>query len=163
LRNDPDNDGCSYGGQNSYTVNRYCFLPDGARPGITLSEMASPAETLIIMDGTYYNMAPRYDDDDGNQVSSSILIGDPSQQNPYPAYRFYWTQIGNGSWDPTARTAPAIAMAKRRGRSRHLGQMNCVFGDGHAKSWQYDKLIDDLKVNPNNSIWDPWKAGVRPL
>ena len=44
-----------------------------------------------------------------------------------------------------------------------MGVMNCVFADGHAKAWNYDKLIDDLIQNPGNSIWDPYKAGMKPL
>lgn len=35
-----------------------------------------------------------------------------------------------------------------------------MFADGHAKGIPYDRVVDDLVLNPTNSIWDPWKQGI---
>ncbi|MDX1934732.1 MAG: DUF1559 domain-containing protein [Capsulimonadales bacterium] len=168
-----------YGGQNSYSVNRYCFQPDSGAVGnstglgLKMAAVSAAADTLVILDGRYYNTSPRFTDDAGTRVLSSVLIGDPTQQNLWDVgYKNYWTNIGGGdflgglqagAFGTTDLTADQIARQKNLGRSRHSGVVNCTFLDGHAKAWQYDRLIDDLVRNPNNSVWDPYKAGVRPL
>jgi prepilin-type N-terminal cleavage/methylation domain-containing protein/prepilin-type processing-associated H-X9-DG protein len=168
-----------YGGQNSYSVNRYCFQPDNVTVGdasglgLKLAAVSAAADTLVILDGRYYNTSPRFTDDTGTRLLSTVLIGDASQQDLWVAgYRNYWTNIGGGdflggldagAFGTTNLTAAQIQTQKNLGRARHSGQVNCVFLDGHAKAWQYDRLIDDLVRNPNNSIWDPYKAGVKPL
>lgn len=156
-------DGCSYGGQNSYGVNHYVFQPNIGAPN-TFSAFAAPADTMLIADSTYYNLLPRFTDDNGVQVLSSALVGSP--YNPlasYDGYLYYWTQIGNGKWAATPDAATTAA-AKLRGKSRHSNIMNCIFADGHAKGIQYDRLIDDLIINnrsgANNSVWDPYKQGA---
>jgi len=160
----------SYGGQNSYGVNRKAFNANANPPGIGFAQMPAPADTLIIMDGIYYDLEPKFTDDNGVQMISSILNGDPSQENSWAdatGYRYYWTLIGNGNKSNTqsvtiADNAATIAAARASGKSRHNGMVNCIFGDGHAKAWPYDKLIDDAWKNPNNTIWDPFKQGFKP-
>jgi len=157
-------DGCSYGGQNSYGINKYVFQPNGPT---TFAAVSAPADTLVMTDTSYYNVLPRYTDDTGAQVISGILNGDPLAFDPKTdngddLYLWYYSQIGNSNWTKTADAATTAAV-KAKGKSRHMGVMNCVFADGHAKAWNYDKLIDDLIQNPGNSIWDPYKAGMKPL
>jgi prepilin-type processing-associated H-X9-DG protein len=58
-----------------------------------------------------------------------------------------------------------IAAELKQISSRHMGKLNCVFLDGHAKVRDaITGVVDDLKINTlngqNNSIWDPYKEGV---
>ncbi len=164
---------CSYGGQNSYCVNKYLFQPaigGGGVTGFPLAGAAAPSDTLVITDATYYEELPRFQDDNGNQVISGSLNGNPGFCPATQGYLNDWTNIGNGDGagnnGGTAPTTPAaIAAEKALISSRHMGKLNCVFLDGHAKSRDAIQLIDDLKTNTlnnaNNSIWDPFKAGVR--
>jgi prepilin-type N-terminal cleavage/methylation domain-containing protein/prepilin-type processing-associated H-X9-DG protein len=158
---------CSYSGQNSYTVNKYLFQPaqgGGGVVGFPLAGAAAPSDTLVITDATYYEELPRFTDDNGNQVISGSLNGNPGFCPATEGYLTDWTNIGNG--DGTTPTTPAaIAAEKARVAGRHMGKLNCVFLDGHAKTRDALTLIDDLKSNTfsgaNNSIWDPYKSGVR--
>lgn len=165
---------CSYGGQNSYAANKYLFQPvSSGGQGIPLAAVAAAADTLVVVDGTYYEELPRTTDDNNNQVISGILNGEP-YFNPITAgYGFDWTNIGNGDGGGNNCCAAApttnaqILAEKTLIASRHMGKLNCVFLDGHAKSRDAIQLIDDLKVNTlsgaNNSIWDPYKQGCQPL
>src|SRR5581483_10508125 len=127
-------DSLSWGGQNSYGVNRYCFQPTAP---LGFAAMVKPADTLIIMDATYYNVAARYTDDNGNVVISGILNGDPIQFDPIArGYTNYWTNIGNGEWEDIS-TPEGNKRAFERGKARHSGVINCVLGDTHAKAINY--------------------------
>jgi hypothetical protein len=162
----------SYGGQNSYGVNRKMFQANGSQLGIAFAAMPATADTLVIMDGLYYDLEPKFTDDNGVQMISSVLVGDPAQESSWNdgpnGYRNYWTLVsngngGNGASVTVADNAATIKQVKDIARTRHNGQVNCMFADGHAKTWQYDKLIDDAWKNPNNTIWDPYKQGWQPL
>lgn len=170
-----DSSGCSYGGQNSYAVNKYLFQPNNysdngqtaVSVGFPLSAIDAPADTLVIIDATYYEELPRLTDDSGAKASSGVLKGAPGFDPFVEGYSFDWTNIGNGDGAgnnppfPAPTTAGAIAAEKARIASRHQGRLNCVFMDGHAKNRDAIQTIDDLKTNPNNSIWDPYKKGVQ--
>jgi prepilin-type N-terminal cleavage/methylation domain-containing protein len=139
-----------YGGQNSYGVNNYVFNPrrsGGSDTGISFAEMAAPADTIWMADTIYYNTLPR------NPVR---LKGDPVGFNPAPpsGYATYWRNIGSRTWPGTD------AAARTEGKMRHSGVITLIFGDGHAKALPYDRVVDDLVLNPNNSLWDPWKQGI---
>ena len=158
------NGNCSYGGQNSYGVNKYAFQPDNGASGLQFASMASPSNLVIIMDTTYYDLLPKYTDDNGSQVISGQLLGDsynfrPSTSNGYIPY---WTQIGNGIYTAPEPAGAALKSFQDRARVRHSGVMNVTWADGHAKAIPYDKLVNDLKNNPNASIWDPYQAGMTP-
>lgn len=157
------NGNCSYGGQNSYGVNKYAFQPDNGASGLTFAAMNSPANLLIIMDTTYYDLLPKYTDDNGAQVISGQLNGDPFNFIPSTGngYLPYWTQIGNGEYTSPEPKGAALKTFQDRAKSRHSGIMNCTWADGHAKAINYDKLVNDLKNNPNSSIWDPYQAGMK--
>jgi prepilin-type N-terminal cleavage/methylation domain-containing protein/prepilin-type processing-associated H-X9-DG protein len=160
--------GCSYGGQNSYAVNKYLFQPvSSGGSGISLAAVAAAADTLVIMDATYYEELPRFTDDNNNQVISGILLGEPYFDPKAQGYIMDWTNIGNGDGGgnnccAAAPTSNAQILAeKAQIASRHMGKLNCVFLDGHAKVRDAIQLIDDLKSNPTNSIWDPYKQGMQ--
>ncbi|HLK57516.1 MAG TPA: prepilin-type N-terminal cleavage/methylation domain-containing protein [Chthonomonadaceae bacterium] len=163
-----DSSGCSYGGQNSYAANKYLFQPvSSGGLGLGLAAVAAPADTLVILDATYYEELPRLTDDNGAQAISGILVGAPWFDPFATGYQFDWTNIGNGDGGgnnccaPAPTTAPLIAAEKQKIASRHMGRLNLVFLDGHAKNRDALQTIDDLKLNPKNSIWDPYKMGVQ--
>jgi prepilin-type N-terminal cleavage/methylation domain-containing protein len=178
-------DGCSYGGQNSYGVNNYMFpsgasLSSAARAvGMNSSAVVEVANTLLMTNARYYNVLPRYVRPDGTKVMDGLLNGDSSGLNPaVPAsyadtvdyYFHYWKYVNygisfsekgvatGGFYDNSAAT---IARIERRGKNIFAGKMNVVYADTHAKTEDYIRVIDDLINNPNSSIWDPYKAGVR--
>jgi prepilin-type N-terminal cleavage/methylation domain-containing protein/prepilin-type processing-associated H-X9-DG protein len=163
---------CSYGGQNSYAVNKYLFQPvSSGGVGFPLAAAVAPADTLVVMDATYYEELPRFTDDNGNKVISGILKGQSSFDPFAGGYQYDWTNIGNGDGGgsrccaATPNTNALILAEKQRIASRHMGKLNCTFLDGHVKAHDAIQLIDDVKTNTltsvNNSIWDPYKQGVQ--
>ncbi len=155
---------CSYGGQNSYGVNKYAFQPDNGAFGIKFAAMAAPANLFIIMDSTYYDLLPKYTDDSGVQVISGQLAGDSYGFRPSTAngYLPYWTQIANGEYAAPEPVGAAMTAFQNHAKTRHSGIINATLADGHAKAMPYDKLINDLKSNPTASLWDPYQAGMVP-
>lgn len=184
-------DGCSYGAQNSYGANNYLFTA-GASGGtafapnpLSTSAVAQVSNTLLLVNSRYYNVLPRFTDDNGNHVIDGELAG-ATDFNPYVAstyttssnnwYYHYWKYINYGIGFSQADTtdanfnatmtgddsSPAGESAKivAHGLAVQTGNTNIVWVDSHAKAMNYRAVIDDLKVNPNNSIWDPYKAGV---
>ncbi len=150
---------CSYGGQNSYAVNKYAFNPGSSNNGMTFAQMSKPADTVIMMDGTYYDTLPRL---------AKNLAGLPDLVlSSSDTYCQRWKAIGNSTMTTSADstddhvspvTTPADAMVK--GKARHQGIINVIWADGHAKGVQYDKLVNDQINNPTDSVWDPFRAGV---
>jgi prepilin-type N-terminal cleavage/methylation domain-containing protein len=178
-------DGCSYGGQNSYGVNNYCF-PSGASlasavrtVGLNSGAIAESANTYLAMNARYYNVLPRYVRPDGTKVLDGWLNGDTSGLNPAdPAsyadtrdyYFHYWKYINYGlSFGNTGvatgllynNSAAEIQRVENRARAIFANNLNVIFADTHAKSQPYTRVIDDLINNPTSSAWDPYKAGVR--
>ncbi len=160
-------DGCSYGGQNSYGVNRYPFQPNFAtagtetQAGINFSAISESANTLMVVDTTYYDVLPKYTDRNG--VNNSVILnGDPNQfdaKTDPTGYYPYWTQIGNHHWsNPTSLADEQAVMVQAK--TRHAAKLNLLFGDTHAKSRDYEATIYDLQDHPTSSMWDPWKSGV---
>ena len=150
----------SYGGQNSYAGNQYCFpVGTGTPPssvGITLSQISAPANTVVMTDGKYYVALPR---------NPKQLVGDDSKFNPSTgsSYPNYWKNIGNSYAFRGVGGSPAYptdAEAPILGKQRHQGIINTIFADGHAKAVQYDKLISDSPTTTyKESMWDPFKLG----
>jgi len=178
-------DGCSYGGQNSYGVNNYVF-PSGASlasavrtVGLNATAIAEASNTYLMMNARYYNVLPRFTRPDGTKVMDGQLNGDASLLNPAnPAsyadtkdyYFHYWKYINYGlsysnrgvaTGQLYANTAADIARVEARGKNTFGGKINIVFADTHAKTSDYVRAIDDLINNPTNSMWDPYKAGVK--
>jgi prepilin-type N-terminal cleavage/methylation domain-containing protein/prepilin-type processing-associated H-X9-DG protein len=126
LRRDSPGDATydSYGGQNSYGANAaYIFGSDGN--GVHSTVISRPADTIMLTDATYYNVAVR---------NTDFPPG-------FDYYNTYWRNIGNayvfGQNPDTDLTAPV------KGKQRHSGMINCQFADGHSKAIAYDKLIVD--------------------
>ncbi len=117
----------SYGGQNSYAANTlYCFPAD---LGLSMAAMTAPADTSVLMDGTYYGVS---------------FLGQTA--NTTTTYPQYWKNLGNSylfRWCGTAACAPSDAEAIQLGKARHSEQINVLFGDGHVKAVGYDKLRAD--------------------
>jgi len=131
---------CSYGGQNSYSANYYCFPAD---LGLAMAALRAPAGTLVILDGSYYGALP---------VNPPAL----GSFTPSGSYLRYWKNVGNSylfRWaSPTGPGAePSDAEAVELGKSRHSAQINAQFADGHTKSIPYDKLITD------QTLWNPYQ------
>jgi prepilin-type N-terminal cleavage/methylation domain-containing protein/prepilin-type processing-associated H-X9-DG protein len=137
-----------YGGQNSYAVNAFVLNDRRYFPAILrLPSMAAPAETLFIVDGNYWCTLPR---------QPKRLVGNPNF-NPAGTWQRFWAFMGNPS--ANYRTTPEDQVINNL-KARHSGVLNSVFVDGHVKAYPVMRLLDDLALNPNNSIWDPFKQGV---
>ncbi|MCS6777936.1 MAG: DUF1559 domain-containing protein [Chloroherpetonaceae bacterium] len=133
---------CSYGGQNSYAANNYCFPAD---LGLAIAAMNAPANTYVLLDGSYYGALPR----------NPIQIGD---FNPTGSYQRYWKNIGNSylfRWaSPTGPASePSDLEAELLGRQRHSEQINVQFADGHTKAIPYNRVVNDI------TPWNPFAAG----
>ncbi len=162
----------SYGGQNSYAANSYVFRGNkidtaGNISGGTMAlpQIVAPADTVGMVDGSYYNVFPLSADGSGpcklraetyGTVTSPI---DPTTSS-YPRY---WKIIGNSYLFtyPGHDTEPNDVEAQRLGKQRHQGMINVIWMDGHAKAVPYDKLRVDpgLKTGSTTAIWDPYKQG----
>jgi prepilin-type processing-associated H-X9-DG protein len=169
------NPDCSYGGQNSYGVNRIVF--NANQPAMNASVLVDTSNTLIITDTTYYDVMPKMSGHDATNAwaPNGIFNGDP-QQTPYFAneqsdcgYYNYWVQLGGSACDAAtgygdpygsvnADNAYITLVKKRNG-----GMLNAAFADGHAKVFPAERVIWDLVDNGNKltSFWDPWKQGVK--
>jgi len=177
-------DGCSYGAENSYGVNNYMFTA-GASAGngftadpLNTTEVAEVASTLMLTNARYYNILPRFTDANGAHVIDGVLNGatgfDPYTftSSGHNIYYNYWKYLdygigysqqgvndadfaGSNEYSPTV-TASVVSHAQ----SVQNGKINIMWVDGHAKAMDYMACIDDLKNNPNQSIWDPYKQGV---
>jgi prepilin-type N-terminal cleavage/methylation domain-containing protein/prepilin-type processing-associated H-X9-DG protein len=131
---------CSYGGQNSYSANNYCFPAD---LGLAMAAINAPANVIVLMDGSYYGALP---------LNPPAL----GSFNPTGSYLRYWKNIGNSyvfRWASTSGpgTEPTDEEAVRLGKSRHSAQINCQFADGHTKSINYDRLLTDI------TLWNPYQ------
>ncbi len=130
---------CSYGGQNSYSANYYCFPAD---LGLALAALSGPAGTVILMDGSYYGALPM------NPPALGTFT-------PSGSYLSYWKNIGNSylfRWGSPAGPAaePSNAEAVELGKARHSGMINVQFADGHTKAVGYDRLTTDV------TLWNPY-------
>ncbi|MBX3113954.1 MAG: prepilin-type N-terminal cleavage/methylation domain-containing protein [Fimbriimonadaceae bacterium] len=149
----------SYGGQNSLASNTIIFESDG---GVSMSHTAidNVANTLVLVDASYYNALPRFD---GNL---RLFAGRPtwttactSTDRPQ-----YWKNLGNSylfNWNGSATVYPTDAEAEKAIEQRYSGALVVIHADSHAKASNYKSVMWDLRDNPTNSMWDPWKAGVQ--
>jgi prepilin-type N-terminal cleavage/methylation domain-containing protein/prepilin-type processing-associated H-X9-DG protein len=148
----------SFGGQNSYGANNYVFP---SKRGFALAALTAPADTIGLVDTKYYNVLPR-----GPQGAPCVLAGDVSGTTFVTTswYPKYWKNIGNSYVGFGDVPEPTNAQAEQLGKQRHSEQINVIWLDGHSKSMQYNRLIQDpgLVVNSTTSIWDPFKTGCAP-
>lgn len=142
----------SYGAQNSYGVNNYAFTPAGN--GLSATAVQDVSNTILMIDASYYNVLPRYVAQlNGNLASSAFAC-----TSSYPTY---WKSLGN-SYRFGAAGEPSDAAALKNIDARFSGVLNTIRFDTSAKSLKSGLVLNDLRDNPNNSMWDPYKAGTTP-
>ena len=162
---------CSYGGQNNYAINKFSFQPVssvGAASGLSFSAMTETAKTLILADANYYEELPMFEDLNGNVIYQGQLNGQPAFNAASQGYTYDWTDIGNGDGaqnnsnaSTPVNTAAGIAQEIALIKTRHGGKLNFVAGDSHAKNMDAQVLLQDEISEPNDSWWDPYKAGIQ--
>ena len=139
--------GQGYGGQNSYGMNNLLAPSDkfngnaGPLP-IALAQITDVSKTTAAMDATYYGVYPRMT---GTTPVKVTLNGSASTTTAYATdngsqYPSYWGNIGNNKWSYNAGT---LIENERTGSSRHLNTIVTLYVDGHVKSNQYSRLVDD--------------------
>lgn len=148
----------SYGGQNNYGVNNYAFTATAGASstggGVSSTAIVEVSNTLLMVDASYYNVLPRYT----ARLNGASGTFDPCSST-YPTY---WKSLGNSyafRWSGGPNT-PSDAEAEKLIDSRYNGQLNVIRFDTSAKTYKSVAVMNDLRDNPNNSMWDPWKAGV---
>ena len=146
----------SYGGQNSYAFNNYAFRSNN---GLSIASISESANTVALVDGSYYNTLPRTPSGGPCQ-----LAGDPTTSfvtgGSYPNY---WQNMGN-SYLFRPGGAPTAAQSEELIKARHLETLNVLYLDGHVKSQNWGRIVTDagLVVNGTTSQWDPYKQGCAP-
>jgi prepilin-type N-terminal cleavage/methylation domain-containing protein/prepilin-type processing-associated H-X9-DG protein len=120
----------SYGGQNSYAANAlYCFPAD---LGLPMAAMNAPADTVVLVDGSYYG--------------ASFLGQTANTSSEYPSY---WKNLGNSylfRWRGGARAVPSDEEAESLIKGRHAEMLNCLFADGHVKAIRYRRVMTDPQL-----------------
>ena len=58
-------------------------------------------------------------------------------------YKSYWGNIGNNKWSYSGGGDPYQTEFEAKGSPRHLNTINTLYVDGHVKSVQYSRLVDD--------------------
>jgi prepilin-type N-terminal cleavage/methylation domain-containing protein len=152
----------AYGGQNSYGVNNYVFKGSTATAPASpysVSGLAEPSNTLLMIDATYYNVLP------AEPAGGFCKLGgyDPTNGNSGSSYMFYWKELGNsilnfgalGSPDPNASSNASVWTAIN---GRYGGVLNAVRGDTSAKALQAKAVVNNLKDNITTSYWNPTKG-----
>jgi len=156
-----DNNFHSYGGQNSYAANNYLMR---SNEGVSATAIEGVSNTIMMIDATYYNALP------AQPVGAFCKIGgyNPTGTNTNSSYYHYWKHLGNhklnfsalGNSDPdNASNVPVIKTIE----SRYSGVLNMVMVDSSAKARQAKSVIYDLRRDPVNSIWNPYKTPCEPL
>ena len=161
------NPDCSYGGQNSYGVNRVVF--NANQPAYNFGALTEPANTMIIVDGTYYDLMPKMTRRDASDAFTlGQFIGDPAgtqyavNNKSNCDYYYYWVQLGAGACGNDTPNSVATETAyMNQVKKRNGGNFPLAFADGHAKSYPAERVVYDLVDNNEKSFWDPWKLGVK--
>ena len=139
----------SYGGNNSYGLNNFLFVPV---PGTTISStsVAEVSNTLMMVDASYYNVLPR-----GVRMLKGQTF-DPCTSR----YMRYWKSLGN-SYLFHVSGEPTDAAALKLIDQRFNGQLNAIRADTSAKSLASNSLLTDFITKGVNgqSMWDPFKQG----
>ncbi len=147
----------SYGGQNSYGASNYLFRSNS---GLGMAAVVAPADTVAMTDAMYYNVLPKNPCRlAGETYGTATSPVDPTTSS-YPRY---WKNIGNSYINFSPLVEPTDAQAEQLGKRRHSEQINTIYLDGHSKSSQYNRLINDpgLIKGGTTSIWDPYKLGCQ--
>lgn len=147
----------SYGGQNSYGVNNYTMKSNN---GPSIAAFPETATTLALVDASYYNVLPK---------GACRLVGDAfdpaTQGTPAGIYLKYWRSLGNSfefRFTGGSPSEPSETEAETLIKGRHMETLNTLFLDGHAKSLNWGKVVNDAPaVGKTDSIWDPFKQGCQ--
>ena len=132
----------SYGGNNSYPVNKIVF---NAGQDMALASLNAPADTIGMADGTYYNAGP--------------ICGTLCRPLGNTAITFAnndWKNLGNGTAFPKPGSAEASmtdAQMLEKVKTRHSSVLNAIYLDGHAKASPAVKMAND------KNAWDPFSQG----
>lgn len=149
-----DPDFRSYGGQNSYATNTVIFESDG-QGSLSHTAIDNVANTLVMVDASYYNVLPRFDGNlrlfNGNTAWTRACTSSSRSR--------YWKNLGN-SYLWRFNDEPTDAEAEELIQRRWNGSLVVIHADSHAKAENWQKVMWDLRDRPDNSMWDPWKAGV---
>ena len=139
--------GQGYGGQNSYGMNNLLAPSDAFNGGagplpISLAQIDNVARTTAVMDATYYGVYPRM-----TTATPVVVTGSATTTSGFAAanggqYVNYWGNIGNNKWSYNT-PGGTLAENERTGTPRHLNTINTLYVDGHVKSVQYSRLVDD--------------------
>ena len=137
--------GQGYGGQNSYGHNDLlapadAFNGNTAPLPISLASIQNTAKTVAVTDATYYGVLPRL-----TQPTPVVVSGAGTTTTSYadangPQYKSYWGNIGNNKWSYNGGT---LKENEVDGTPRHMNTINTLYVDGHVKSVQYNRLVDD--------------------
>ena len=140
----------SYGGQNSYAMNNYVFKSNN---GFALAAFDAPADTLGMVDASYYNALPRY---------ACALRADPAGTlfvTAGTSYPNYWKNLGNSYWGFSDLPNPSDLQSMELAKARHSGVLNAIFIDGHAKATPYNKIANITNNAADFLMWDPYRQG----
>lgn len=162
--------GAGYGGQNSYGHNDAYLSPalpfngGTAAAAVNYSMVPRVANTIEIVDATYYGAGPDVLNESGLTATANLNGNEATFMNANGGqYVHYWGNIGGGTWVrdggspgianiPTAKAKQYVQAAK----DLHGGVINCQFADGHAKSIAVPKVIGDI------CLWTTDADGAHP-
>ncbi len=167
VLNAPGAKGQNYGGQNSYGHNDAWLSPAGAFNGtggqpasVAYGSVPRIAGTIMTIDATYYGAVPAVTDTTGLFDLTKTTNGNGDVEAAYVnaqggQYKSYWKNIGGADWSyggGVLTDADAIV----KGKTRHGGNLNAQFTDGHAKSVPYTRAIGDI------CLWSTDAEGAHP-
>lgn len=149
--------GYGYGGQNSYGHNDAWLSPAGSYGGggslpASVSHTSIPriANTIMIIDGTYYGAVPDVGNQSGLADTSKLNGNELAFANAQGSqYKYYWKNIGGANWSYSGgETGPLAtgneAKAVQMGKTMHSGKLNAQFADGHTKTLDYNQAIGNI-------------------
>ena len=157
----PAINGKGYGGQNSYGHNDMWLSPAVSVNGgaavtqpPSLAAVTRSSGTIIVTDSTYYGVGPDVTNQSGRLINADDGNGKPTSNgsnadaayvtNQGGFYTGYWMNIGGAEWEWSNGPDGYAQTALQKGPTRHSGQINVQFVDGHTKSLPYDKVIGDI-------------------
>lgn len=149
----------SYGGQNSYAVNNYVFrsvTAGGTIPTLfSGTSIAEPANTLGLVDATYYNSLP------AQPNNTMCILGGYGPTSA--SYLHYWKHLGNNALNFNALGNPdpsdaSNATVIKNIEARYGGTLNVVRMDSSSKALQARAVITNLRTDPIASYWNPVKT-----
>ena len=153
----PGTAGTNYGGQNSYGHNDGWMSPaggfaTGGQPTpVSNASVPRVSSTILVLDSTYYGADPDVNGNASGQMQGSHCVDTAcNTEKTYLTtqgnqYLNYWQNVGNGAWSsPPSNGAETAATSIAAGKTRHSGQINCQFVDGHVKALPWSKAIGDI-------------------